>query len=350
MSTLNRSRYHEVAAQLREQVRRGELAPGAKMPSFGEMKNRGVSQHTMEKAYSLLEADGLLERSNRSGIYVRRPSAKRTIHALGVLTGVSGKRSPYWAQLLEGVQDAAHAAGVEVALLNPRLSAIRWQRVDGLLTIEADLFDETRIPALMPRVSLVNVSSAGASVVADEAGGVHQATNHLLQLRHTRIARLVSYVGVSNAAREAAFGETMRTAGLKPRATWTRELPYPLPDDSFRVAGYDAMKAWLRNGWRQSGCTALMCQNDETALGAMAALREANIAIPDEVSVVGFDGTELCDFARPTLFSVTVPLHEVGAAGVRLLLRQLKTGNIANQTVVLPTHLKPGGSIRPLQN
>ena len=348
-STFSQSpKYLRLADELRARIQGGVLAPGDRLPSFSEMyAAHGVTSTTVNRVHGVLEQEGLIERIHGKGTFVA--SRARLTYYIGFLSEQysNGTHSPYWVHLMEGIQSAAHEAGYEVLLLNPKTHAIRWERVDGLLTFEHDLLDAAAIPASLPHISLLNPARRGTAVLADDLGGTRQLVEHLLELGHTRIGRLAATIGIQNPLRDAGYFQAMALAKITPEPEWQHALPHPLPDGSFRVAGYDAMTAWLQNGWHATGCTALLCQNDETALGAMAALHKVGIDIPGEVSVAGFDGTELCEFAHPTLTSVTVPLRKIGARGVQRVLAQIQSGQPCGESVVLPTTLKIGASTAP---
>jgi len=104
------------------------------------------------------------------------------------------------------------------------------------------------------------------------------------------------------------------------------------------------MSAWLRdesaNGWQKINCTALLCHNDETTMGALQALREAGLRVPDDVSVVGFDGLEIGEYSHPRLTTVEMPLREIGAAAVAMLLRQIEADEVTEEHQILSTQLR----------
>ena len=149
MKTADPHRYHEVARQLQEQVRRGELKPGQRLPSFAQMRAQGLSQHTMEKAYALLESEGVIERLGGSGIYVSQPRPMEP-----AMIGAFGPTPPqyeasgghlYWMQLLSGVQDEAQKSGATVVLLGEDTRSAAWEKVDSVLGI--GIKNESEIPA-----------------------------------------------------------------------------------------------------------------------------------------------------------------------------------------------------------
>jgi LacI family transcriptional regulator len=112
----------------------------------------------------------------------------------------------------------------------------------------------------------------------------------------------------------------------------------------FRRWGYINMKQWLHEGWQKTKCTALVARNDLSAIGAIQAFQEAGISVPGEVSVIGFDSTEICDCVSPRVSAVEIPLREISARGVELLVRQIDRGpeddmNAAPECIILPTRI-----------
>jgi DNA-binding LacI/PurR family transcriptional regulator len=151
-----------------------------------------------------------------------------------------------------------------------------------------------------------------------------------------------------------AYQDTLRAQDIEPQAAWMRCLHEP--DKTGRTwerTGYDDMQEWLGEGWSTLGCTAILAHNDETAVGVIAALQEAGLRVPEDVSVVGFDGTEIAHFHRPRLTTVEVPLEEIGARGFELLMQQVnrplsEIGQARSQMQLsLPTQLQIGQSTAP---
>ena len=109
------------------------------------------------------------------------------------------------------------------------------------------------------------------------------------------------------------------------------------------MAGLAAVAALLR---RRRRFTAVFASNDYSAFGAMEALREAGLRVPEDVSVVGFDDMPPAALARPPLTTVQQPVADMGQTAVRLLLDEL-AGHPVAQYVVLPTTLVIRGSTGP---
>ena len=173
---------------------------------------------------------------------------------------------------------------------------------------------------------------AAPSVIADEALGIGLAVKHLVDLGHLRIAYLVSTSAPSSVetARLNAYREALLANDIVPREGWVHDMR---DMGGMLERGRFGMDAWLRDGFLQQGCTALMVQNDRAALGAMDVLVAAGIRVPDDLSVIGFDSTSECEVMRPRLTSVRIPLETIGSNAVHILTRTLRDEPVPAKTV-----------------
>ena len=334
-------KYAHLAEMLRRQIVGGQLVPGDRLPSFSEFRaQHGVTISTVEKVFATLERDGLIERFRGKGVFVAQP--RTALKCIGFLSRPLAPldRTLYWAHLVEGAQEGAHAAGYKIMLVNPDLPTAWNETLGGFITHEHQREDPPQLQVSTPRVCVMSPSKNFASVVADDYGGAHQAVEHLLQLGHRRIAYLSADVYWSRQQRVSGYHDALREAGIVPKEQWLRTTE----GHTFRQLGTAAMRAWLESDWKELGCTALLCHNDETALGIMEALHERGIRVPDDLSLVGFDGTILGETASPKLTTVQVPLREIGLRAMRVLIEQIEAGQSEAVSLSLPTTLKHGGS------
>lgn len=352
------AKYFAIAEELRGQIRSGTLASGQRLPSYASYKVRGLSQTTVEKAYGLLEADGLIKRAVGSGVYVAGPGAPSRVgtNVIGIPGWEeSSAQSPYYAPLLQGVQEAAHTAGYDV-LLTRDLSIERLAKMDGVLWVGPNWKEaKASLPEGLPWVSLLWEVPEVPSVTLDVAAGIRAATAHLLELGHRRIGYL--FVEWSDRDRLAAYRGTLESAGILPHPQWVRPV-HPgsgfNQDWGFAGHGYHAMQQWLNEDWRELGCTAVLAHNDEAAVGVLRALREASVSVPQDVSVIGFDGTIVASHAEVPLTTIEVPLREAGALSVELLLQLIRdetTKALTEDTrKVLPVRLRVSASTAPVHH
>ncbi len=354
-------RYIAIASELRERIAVGLLQPGDRLPSFSEMYSQhGSTVATVERVYGVLEREGLVERRQGIGTFVTAPRRVLTDN-IGFLGNAVSKsqRMVYYAHLMSGVQTALDGHGKHLLSLDFRenLGTDAMTKVDGLLLCNLGSAEQIihQLPPEMPRISMITTAVGVTSVVADEYGGAKLAIEHLLALGHQRIACLLEQEPPQPRLRMAAYNDTLLKAGISPDPRWichTQADVSLVPTEirqTYQEWGYLSMKSWLESNWAETGCTAIFVQNDTAAVGVLQALQEANIKVPSQFSVIGFDGTEVCDYSNPRLTAVEVPLAKIGAKAVELLLKQIETGGQAQDAhvVVLPTRIKGGESTGP---
>lgn len=255
------------------------------------------------------------------------------------------------AQVLQGATAEADAQGVQIVYAAcgylpttpaseielPRILAARGL-IDGVIVAGTNYPNLLRslfalgLPHVVFGTNVVgdeDTRLANAVYIDDESGG-SQATRHLLSLGHEQIV----FVGDTSLPwyrrRYQGYKAAMAEAGLRPR-----------PPEGSADEGELAMGCGAVNGLcdRGESFTAMVAGGDMGALGAMRALRSRGIAVPDQVSIVGFNDEELAEIAEPPLTTIRVPTEEIGAWCVRLL-EQIAAGSPDDaQPVVLDVKL-----------
>ena len=173
----------------------------------------------------------------------------------------------------------------------------------------------------------------GPSVVADNRKGILEALRHLVAHGHQRIAFIAG-------SREDMQGDT----GKRLRAYYDGVAQYDLLSDPRLVAwgehlydgGYMAMREILAS---RVPFTAVIASNDESALGAMRALRENGLRIPQDVALIGFDDRPESAVQTPSLSSVRIPLRNLGYRAVEVLWYYLTGRAETIESSIIPTHL-----------
>jgi LacI family transcriptional regulator len=358
-------KYLKLARKIRQQVASGEFQRGDQLPSFASMRaHYGISQSTLERVHSILEQEGLVIRHPGRGTFIAQNSPNASKSVRPESAGIVGflhcetqqvVQHPYWAYLQRGVQNATREQGCEVLLLNDIEPRIGWEKIDGIIAagpIYPDTFK--RFPPGMPVVSVVFETKGALNVISDDAVGIREAIAYLVELGHKRIGYVIERYGISTKVRLAAYRSALRERGIEPMPEWVQLIRHGDGVEDYTDLGRNTMRMHLHSGWHESACTALLTQNDETAIGVIEALEEAGIRVPHDVSVVGFDGTEASTFFRPRLTTVEVPLEQIGAAGAKLLLKhtgasleKAKSLSKTTRAQVFSTRLKIGESTAP---
>lgn len=252
-------------------------------------------------------------------------------HVLGVL--VPNITNPFFAELTRGVEDAARGLGYSVFLCNcddepgrqlGYVQSLLSRRVDGLLlansAAEASTVSEALRQTPVPTV-VVDRTVAGLDadlVRLDNTGGARLATEHLLGLGHRRIACLAGPLAFEvSRARVAGWREALQAAGIEPAPGWLVEGPY------HPAQGHAATLGLLAN---HPDITAVCAGNDLLGIGALRAAAERGVAVPRQLSVIGFDGIELGGFVHPGLTTVGQDIRRIGERAAAVLIERIRRG------------------------
>jgi len=349
-------KYKDVADMLRQQIRSEQLRPGERMPSFDEVCERyNITPNTVVRVYGLLEQEGLVERQRGRGIFVAEYKRKLTGN-IGILGSSSLHRpqSDYYSRFMRGLEKSLIPGKQHLLFLGTEKT---WnvqscEKVDGIIIAGADRVDPVirQIPTALPVVTALTATKNTPSVTVDDYQGAKLAVQYLHQHNHQRIACLMEERPMLSRRRFAGYQDALSEVGIDAKLQWIRltdSVDVTKDERPYLTWGCQQMKAWLRKDWNKTACTAIFVQNETAAIGVMQALQEEGIEVPNQVSVIGFDGTQLCDYVSPRLCAVEVPLEDIGAKSIELLNRQIN--NPKDRTsIVLPLRIHEGTSVAPL--
>ncbi|TDC77276.1 LacI family DNA-binding transcriptional regulator [Streptomyces hainanensis] len=248
---------------------------------------------------------------------------------------------PYFAELANGIIAEAERNGLTV--LVHRTRADREHELAALDGFHSDFADGVILSPLaltagdvrerrgaLPLVLLGETVESGVAdhVAIDNVLAAREATEHLLALGRRRIlavgGRDLPGPGTAE-ARTLGYRRALEAAGVgyDPAAVWP-VAEFRMPHGAAAVA-----EAWAA-GHRPD---ALLCLNDQLALGALRALHERGLRVPDDVAVVGFDDVEAGRFSAPTLTTIAPDTHAVAAVAVELLLNRIaEAGETTDRT------------------
>ncbi|UZN04516.1 LacI family DNA-binding transcriptional regulator [Cellulomonas sp. S1-8] len=300
----------------------------------------GVSQRTLERVQEVIEDLGY-----EASLGARSLRSFRT-NVLGILVA---EFEPFSAELLKGVGGAVTATGYELLAYSGGggSSVIGWERrylsrLSGTLIDGAILVTPTVVEA-HPGVPVVAVDPhAGPSgmptVDSDNLAGAVLATQHLLDLGHRRIAFLGGRPDLESARlREQGFRRAMAGAGVLVDETLVGMGDYR------RGTSQVPARVLLD---RRDPPTAVFAANDLSALGVLDVARELHLAVPSDLSVIGFDNVPESALSSPPLTTVAQPLQDMGAAALHLLVDLIAGAEVPTHRR-LPTSLVRRASTAP---
>ena len=294
---------------------------GVSTATVSRVMNRtaNVSPATAERVREAVEALNFYPDTNaralgsgRSGLY-------------GLI--ISDITNPYFPELVKAFEDIAVEHGQDVLIANTDYDPKRMEtcvirmlqrKVDGVAIMTSEMeerliqtFGQRQIPTIF--MDAVTGVRSASTVSVDYSGGIAQAMQYLFELGHRDIAFISGPLALGSArARAEAFQAALQEHGITIRRNWLQE------GDHRVEGGHHAMMRILESG---SLPTAILGSNDLTAIGAMGAIHEKGLAIPGDISVVGFDDIELSAYTLPALTTVHVPRRELASTAFRALFR-----------------------------
>ena len=286
---------------------------------------RDLPQVSDEKRRSVLRAAG--ELGYRPNLMARNLAQQRT-HTVGVL--VDDLRNPFFGEVVDGIEAEAAEHGFRVLILNGHRDAQReldavetflQLRVEGMALVGARLGtdDLARIGTAAPCVMVASgiVHPGIDTVGTDDQRGAELAVEHLAALGHTRIVHMDGGANVSAAERRSGYKSGMRTAGIGDLI----DVRPAGDDEADALAVIDALLA------EDDPPTAIFAFNDLLAAGALNRLDDAGMAVPGDVSLVGFDNTFISALRHLSLTTVNQPTLAMGRLAVDALLQRLSDGS-----------------------
>jgi LacI family transcriptional regulator len=183
-------------------------------------------------------------------------------------------------------------------------------------------------------------NSNATTILADDLKGAFKATECLISKGHKKIGIIEGIPEFKNTQRrKEGFLNALGEYSIKYYPCLSEKGNYDLD------GGYLAMKRML-------SCTeipsAVFCFNDDMAVGAMRAIHEKGLKIPDDISLIGFDDSEYAAYLNPALTSVSRPIELMCVEGAKLLLEKINGAKRKNRTIFLKTELKERDSVRNL--
>lgn len=303
-----------------------------------------VTEDTRKRIVSIASELGY-KTIQRRKLNQQQESQKELLH-IGVIlcqTLEEEMDDKYFLSIRQGIEKESLNQGkikTQIIRLNDLSSGFSLNNFDGLIVV-GRLSKESLeyISDQMKNVVYINHSPNEAkydSVVIDFKQATEQALKHLLDLGYQRIG----YIG--GREKEHHFGQQIEMEDM-------RKVTY---DDTMKQKGYDhsgdsyISEYRMSEGYRMMGQAiekgdlpeAFFIASDPMAVGALRALQENNLRVPDDVAIVGFDDVELAKFASTPLTTVKVYTEEMGKTSVKLLLDRLN-GRHMPLKVVVPTEL-----------
>jgi len=277
-----------------------------------------------------------------------RTLADQRSRAIGVLA--DDLANPIYAEIVESAQPQFRERDYTMMLISGSGAALHREKelqrllefqVEGLMLITHDL-PQSIIDTMSREVPVVVVTQAGVVqelaafdlVTTDDEYGAQLAVDNLLAHGHQRIVHISGGDNDVSRARERGYRMAMSRAGLDEHI---RVIPGGFSDSS----GYQAARMVIES----HPATAIFVANDFSAIGVLAALNEADIRVPRDMSVVGFDGVRLGHLPTINLTTIAQPLASLGDTAARVLCERIADPRMASRHITTPPELLMRGTV-----
>lgn len=316
----------------------------------------GVSPTTVSRVLNggypvAQETRAQVEKVVRDLGYIRNAHAqalrRTSTGVIGVI--IHDVADPYFSEIVAGIQEVAAANGRLVVLCNslrdPKselqyVQMLRGQRVDAVILTGGAIEDAEYLRAIRNDARALKLqgsrmvicgrySSVNTDVVVpDNRAGAELLTAYLLDRGHRRIVELMGPSHFSTTdERSTGHRQALHDAGVE------RDPALAISGGFTRDGGYEATRGLIASGAK---FTAIYAANDLMAVGALTALREARLDVPNDVSLVGFDDIPTVRDVTPALTTVSVPMREMGRRSMQIALG---AGGRQPRVQVLPVEL-----------
>jgi len=261
-----------------------------------------------------------------------RSLVTRRSETIGVI--IPDISEPFYSRMIKGMEYIASKTGYTLLFSNSYESLeqskvvqkmVEAQRVEGLIIVGSSRKEREYIQNLADKGTPFVVIERHYSdpkmncIWIDNVAGGYIATKHLIECGHTRIAHITGDLDFEVAAeRFEGYKRALEEAGIGFSPELIVQGAFVWQD------GYHGMKTLLE---RNPRCTAVFVGNDVMAYGALQAIAEAGLSVPQDISVVGFDDLEFSSLTNPPLTTVRQPRYEMGRDAAKILVERLKSNS-----------------------
>lgn len=335
------SKYETISEQLTEQISQNLKRGVTALPTEAQLaKQFQVSRQTVRTALSLLREKGLIESRQGSGSYATGLSPDKSENLIPILIASSQEyiyphlltdirscltEKGYQLQICPTDNDISKERRILLSLLDapPRGMIIEGSK-SALPTPNADLYEKLKAGGtrLLFLHNKYDVLAEEPCIKDDNYYGGYLLANHLAQLGHTAIAGLFKIDDRQGPERYLGAVSCLRDLGLELMDSHVGWFQSSDVDALEKKQDTRFLASFIRE--RLSGCSAVICYNDEIAYWLMKELSYAHLQVPRDISVVCFDNSYLSDLSKVRITSLTHKPHEMGECVAETIIRLLQ--------------------------
>ncbi len=275
---------------------------------------------------------------------IARSLVRKKTNLIGVI--VPDLTSSFYSTILSSIEERASANNYNLLVCNisedidkeyKYLNVFQEMRVEGIIIMHEKINEQIR--AFIHKINTPVIFSSVKpmdqkfiSVIVDDYAAAYEATRYLIEQGHETIG----FIGGD--MRDVTSGQNRYSGYRNAMSDFNKKLVFEhIRFGDYKVqSGYDQMKEMLSAGNPPS---AVFAVSDDMAVGAMNCIRDHDLQVPEDIAVIGFDGSQLTELVRPTLTSMEQPIHQMGKVTMDVLLKLIAGDTPPEGDVVLEHRL-----------
>jgi len=331
-------KYTKVYEDIKSKITTYKMLSGTQLLGVRElMEHYNVSYNTVSKALKQLENENLIRREHGKGIFVEQKKywdcIEKEHDIIGVI--VTDMGIPFFNKIIRYIEMELANNGYDIIIRNSDFDSELESKIIGSLIERAvkgiiivPTFDNNNARYLesvdglaIPMMYLIRHKSSYNNnyIILDDYTGAFQAVDYLIKNGHKDIGYIGGEKIRSNDLRFNGFCDCIKSRGLQINPDWIAYGKF------FEVeSGYSTMKKLLQ---LPKLPTAIFCYTDSIVVGAMKACKEADLKIPDDISLIGYNDDDISALVEPQITTMSIPLKNICMLAVRNILDLIKNNN-----------------------
>lgn len=323
-------KYYQLKEYLKKMIQNGDIIPPQKLPSESDLVRQfKISRHTVRHAFSELENEGWIYREQGKGTFCAFRGSKKEQKIAVLTTYISNYIFPY---IIRGIEETLCESGFSFSIASTGNNKLKEeecmkrfleQDISGIIVeptksakpnINQKYFqelDKRNIPYILLHATYPGLDSAYV-IMNDEKGGFI-ATEYLLKLGHKNIAGIFLSDDLQGIRRQEGFLFALKKYNL----TVNNEFLGNYKTEQMFTFPYNFTLNLLK---KENRPTAIVCYNDQIAIQVIEAIRRSNLKIPQDISLVGYDDSNLAVATEVKLTTIKHPKEEMGKRVAHMII------------------------------
>ncbi len=306
-----------------------------------------IGQDTKENIRRVAEELGYHPNAAAQALKTKRTN---NIGVLFVDEANSGLTHDYFSHVLDSFKRCAEQNGFDITFINADktrpdnmsyLTHAMYRGFDGVVIACVDFFDpqvDELINSTIPVVTIDHIFYNRIAIISDNARGMRDLVSYVYRMGHRKIAYIHGLESSVTRARLASYYRTLQDFGITVPDEYVLAVPYRDSEAAYR--------ATLKLLSLPEPPTCILYPDDFSAFGGINALSEKGLRIPDDISIAGYDGTEIASRVIPKLTTIAQDTEGIGKAAAERLIDMINNPKAALiEQVVIEGKLEPGGTV-----